>query len=31
LKQEYEERLARAMEEDRERVNFRIIPRLNLP
>jgi hypothetical protein len=29
LKQEYEERLARAMDEDRERSNIRIIPRLN--
>ena len=30
LKGEYEERLARAMDEDRERTNIRIVPRLNL-
>ena len=30
LKQEYEERLARAMDEDRERAKIKIIPRLNM-
>jgi hypothetical protein len=30
IKQEYEERLARAMEEDRERTSLRIVPKLNL-
>jgi len=29
LKAEYEERLARAMEEDRERASFYLKPRLN--
>ena len=30
IKQEYEERLARAMDEDRERTSLRIVPKLNL-
>jgi hypothetical protein len=30
IKQEYEERLARAMDEDRERSSIRIVPKLNL-
>jgi len=30
IKQEYEERLARAMDEDRERASLRIVPKLNL-
>ena len=29
LKTEYEERLARAMDEDRERASLRIVPNLN--
>ena len=30
IKQEYEERLTRAMDEDRERTSLRIVPKLNL-